>query len=241
MSGGPRGRRLRGGCAVALFTASLTGGAARAESTPRAALDRTVARFYAPETGGTAYPRFVFERVLAFEARLVAMAGGKDGVGDGYDDRDVREAFEQHIAEEILSSLAGRLIADSPPERRPNTEDLQAIERDIGRAFVEELGGRARIDGAARAEHIEASELDTLIHRRTMAAWYIDRVLTPILHPGDEQLRDIFRTSAHPFRGQSFKEAHDALERWFVGERVRAAESAFLQSARARVRVIVTP
>ncbi|HEY4013747.1 MAG TPA: hypothetical protein VGM06_10435 [Polyangiaceae bacterium] len=204
-------------------------------------LDRTAVRFYAPETGGTAYPRFIFERTLAFEARLAAMADTAEGIGDGYDERDVREALERHVAEEILSGLADRLIADLPPERRPSPEDLQSVEHDVARAFVEQLGGQARVDGAARAEHIEPAEVDAVVRRRTFAAWYIDRALTPILHPTEEQLRDVFRTSAHPFRGKSFREAHDALERWFVGERARAAESAFLQSARSRVHIIVGP
>ena len=213
---------------------------AAAEAAASDVVDRTAVRFYAPETGGTAYPRFIFERTLAFEARLAAMADIAEGIGDGYDERDVREALERHVAEEILSGLADRLIADLPPERRPSSEDLQAVERDVARAFVEQLGGQARVDGAARAEHIDPAEVDAVVRRRTFAAWYIDRALTPILHPTEEQLRDVFRTSAHPFRGKSFKDAHDALERWFVGERARAAESAFLQSARARVRIIVT-
>jgi hypothetical protein len=72
-----------------------------------------------------------------------------------------------------------------------------------------------------------------------MAAWYIDRAVTPILHPGEDQLREVYRTSAHPYRGQPLEQIRRALERWFVVERVRVAESAFLQSARARVKVIV--
>ncbi|MGH7297938.1 MAG: hypothetical protein ACRELB_23560, partial [Polyangiaceae bacterium] len=61
------------------------------------------------------------------------------------------------------------------------------------------------------------------------------------LHPSSEQLRDVYRTSAHPFHGQPFEKVRDALSRWFVVERVRVAEAAFLQSARSRVRVTVTP
>jgi hypothetical protein len=227
-------------CAGCLATGSLAS-LARAESAdPDVVLDRAAVRFYAPETGGTAYPRFIFERTLAFEARLSAMAGGSQAAGPGYDERDVRDALEHHVAEEILSSLADRLIADSPPERRPPPGVLDALARDIGRAFVEELGGRPRIDDAARAERIDGVEVEAIVRRRAMAAWYIDRALTPILHPSEEQLRDVFRTSAHPYRGRPFKEVRDALERWFVVERVRAAESAFLQAARSRVRIIVT-
>jgi hypothetical protein len=71
---------------------------AYAGATVPGAVDRAVARFYAPETGGTAYPRFVFERILAFEARLAAMAEVSEGIGNDYDERDVREALEHHVA-----------------------------------------------------------------------------------------------------------------------------------------------
>ena len=85
-----------------------SGGAPR-----RIVVDRTVVRFHAPETGGTAQPRFITERTLAFEARLEAMAGTPEGIGDGYQEHDVRAAVERHVAEELLAGLADRLIADS--------------------------------------------------------------------------------------------------------------------------------
>jgi hypothetical protein len=204
------------------------------------AIDRTAARFFAPETGGAEYPRFVFERVLAFEARLAAMAM-TEGVGETYGGREVRDALEHHIAEEILSSLADKLIADSPPDKRPSAGELAALLRDVGGALAERLGGRARIDAAAHAEGIEPSEVEAIVRREAMAAWYIDRAVSPLLHSSDEQLRMVFRSSAHPYRGQPFEQVRDALERWFLTERLRAAESAFLQAARSRVRVILTP
>src|SRR5688500_7932602 len=37
-------------------------------------LDRAVVRYTAPETGGNRSPRFIYERVLAFQARLEALA-----------------------------------------------------------------------------------------------------------------------------------------------------------------------
>jgi len=63
--------------------------------------------------------------------------------------------------------------------------------------------------------------------------------VSPLLHPSEEQLRDVFRSSAHPYRGQPFEGVRGALGRWFVIERVRVAENAFLQGARSRVRIIV--
>lgn len=82
--------------------------------------------------------------------------------------------------------------------------------------------------------------MDALVHRAALAVWYLDHAVTPILHPSDEQLRDVFRTSANPYRGQTFENVREALARWFVLERVRVTESAFLQSARSRVKIVMT-
>ncbi len=204
-------------------------------------VDRTAVRFYAPETGGAGRPRFIFQRILAFEARLAEMAEAPEGIGDSYGERDIREAIEHHVAEEMLASLGERRIAESPPELRPSAGDLAAVERDVGGAFVERIGGRARIDGAAQAEQIGPSEVDAILRRGALAAFYVDRAVTPILHPSEEQLRNVFRASAHPYGGQAFEQGRAALERWFVIERVRVAESAFLQAARSRVRIVMIP
>ena len=209
---------------------------------PRASvIDASVVRFYAPETGGAAYPRFVFGRVLAFEARLAAMIETPEGIGESYGERELRDAVEHHVAEEMLSSLADRLIADSAPDKRPSPEDLTEIERAIGDALVEELGGRDRIDRAASAEQIDRAEVDAILRRAGLAAWYIDRAIVPLLHPSEQQLHDVFRTSAHPYRGRSFEDVRAALERWFVVERLHVAEGSFLQGARSRVRIVMTP
>jgi len=217
----------------------LVGSAASAEPPAHAVVDRAVVRFLSPETGGTARPRFVLERTLALEARLEAMAEN-GGTGEGYQERDVRAAMEHDVAEQMLAGLAEKLIADSPAEKRPGLGEVPRVEAQLGPALVERLGGRARVDEAAQAEHIDGPEVDTLLHRAALAAWYLDRAVTPILHPSDEQLRDVFRTSAHPYRGQPFEQVREGLARWFVVERVRVAESAFLQSARSRVKIIVT-
>jgi hypothetical protein len=214
-------------------------GTASAETPPHTVVDRAVVRFFAPETGGTAHPRFVLERTLALEARLEAMAEN-GGIGEGYQERDLRAAMEHDVAEQMLASLAENLIADSPAEKRPGLGEVPRVEQQLGPALLERMGGKAKVDEAAQAEHIEGAEVEALLHRAAMAAWYLDRAVTPILHPSDEQLRDVYRTSAHPYRSQPYEQAREALARWFVVERVRVAEGAFLQSARSRVRIIVT-
>jgi hypothetical protein len=201
--------------------------------------DRAVARFYAPEIGATGVPRFVYERTLAFEARLEAMSASSQGIGEGYQEHDVRAALEHHVAEEMLATLADRLIADSPPTKRPLASELTRIEYDLSAAMVERLGGRAHVDEAARSEQLDAQEVAAIFRRGALAAWYIDRAVTPILHPSEEQLRDVYRTSAHPYRGRPLADVRAALEQWFVVERARVAESAFLQGARSRVKIIV--
>jgi hypothetical protein len=229
----------RVGCLVllaALFAATPSQG-----ETPlaREVVDRAVVRFYAPETGGTARPRFVEERTLAFEARLESMAERPEGIGDGYQERHVRAALEHHVAEVMLASLAHKLIAGSAPSRRPSAADLARVGQDLGVALFERLGGRTQVEAAAAAEQLDPSEVEAILHRQALAAWYLDHALSPILEPTEEQLREVFRTSAHPFRGRPFDEVRAELSRWFVVERVRVAESAFFQGARTRVTVIV--
>jgi hypothetical protein len=225
--------------AVALV-ALLAAPASPAE-TSGGGVDRVVARFYAPETGGTARPRFVGERTLALEARIEAMAESPEGIGDDYGERHVREALDHHIAEAILASLARKLIHDSPPGKRPSNAELGLMEQQMSVAFLERLGGRARVEAAVAAEQLTGLDLDGILRRQALAAWYLDRAVTPLLQPTDEQLREVFRTSAHPYRGQPFDNVRVSLQRWFVVERVRVAESAFLQGARARVRTVIVP
>ncbi len=226
---------------AALLPAVLAAFAVRpalAETVPHAVVDRVVVRFFSPETGGAEHPRFVLERKLAFEARLESLAAGAGG--EATEERDVRAALEHDVAEQMLASLAEKLIADSPADRRPGLDEVPRVEQELATALVERLGGRARVDEAARAEQIDAAEVAALLHRAALAAWYLDRA-SPLLHPSEDQLRDVYRTSAHPFRGQPFERVRGALAGWFVVERVRVAEAAFLQSARARVHILVTP
>jgi hypothetical protein len=215
-------------------------GSVAAKAEPRPAVERTVARFSAAEIGGAAHPRFVEERLLAFETRLEVMAEKAEGTGEAYQERHVRDALEHHVGEELLASLANKLIVESPPSRRPTEEELDRIEQDLGAAELERLGGRARVEAAAAAEQLDPSVVDALLRRQAMSAWYLDRAVTPILQPSEEHLREVFRSSAHPFRGQPFEQARTALRRWLVAERLRAAESAFFQAARAHVRIIVS-
>ncbi|HXX69840.1 MAG TPA: hypothetical protein VEK07_21850 [Polyangiaceae bacterium] len=204
-------------------------------------VDRAVVRFFAPETGGGEQPRFLTERVLAFQARLDAMAERPEGLGENYDERNVRIALDHAIAEEMLAALAQKLIRGSPLSRRPSDAELARLTDDLAAGFYERLGGRERVDRAAALEQLDASDESELLARQALAAFYVDRAVTPILDTNDDQLREVFRTAAHPYRGRAFSDVRDALRRWFVIERLRSAESTFMQGARARMTIVVIP
>jgi hypothetical protein len=214
--------------------------AAPVADAPASLIDRVAVRFWSPETGGAAHPRFIDERTLAFEARLAAMAERQEGIGDGYQERHVRDALEHEIGERMLASLARKLLAELPAAKKPADADFARLQKDLGTATFDAVGGEARVTAAAAAEGLGASDVEATLRRQTLAAWYLDRTLTPILQPSEEQLREVYRTAAHPFRGRPFEEARADLLRWFVADRVHAGESAFFQSARARVKIVVT-
>jgi hypothetical protein len=196
----------------------------------RATVDRVAVRFYAPETGGSAHPRFITERTLAFEARFEALADD-NSVAAAYDERYLRAAMERHVAEEILATLMIEQGTE-PPNLPRQVEAWRA-------GLVQRIGGVDVLLAAQQAEGIDDSELDAILRRRVRAAYYVDRAFTPLLHPSDEQLREVFRTGAHPFKALTFDEARTPLLRWVVAERLRVAETSFLQAARTRVKIII--
>ena len=123
-------------------------------------------------------------------------------------------------------------------ERGTGGVALAAVRSELSTALFERLGGEDRVRSAARAEQFDTEELDDFLSRQALAAWYIDRAVTPILQTNEEQLREVFRTAAHPYRGKSFESVRGALERWFIVERVSVAETAFLQGLRVRIVVL---
>jgi hypothetical protein len=193
-------------------------------------VDWVAARFYALETGGAARPRFVTERVLAFEARLEALREQEVSSPDAYQERHVRAALETHVAEELLSLL---LI-----EREPSSQELTMAMGSMRGALVARVGGADSLRAVEAAEGIEESEVEAIVRRQARAAIYVDRAVEPILHPSEEELRELFRTSAHPFRDRPFERAQSDLTGWLVAERLRQAAVTFLQAARTRVKII---
>jgi hypothetical protein len=198
------------------------------------AIDRAVVRFDAPETGGALRPQFVFERELAFEARLEALADADRAQGGAaYLDRHVRAALERHVAEELLSHLA------MDPEPRP--EEI-AMRGESARAVLEQrVGGAEALGHAAEAEGLDGSEVEVLVRREARASLYLDRMVAPMLEPSEAELREIHHATTNPFRNQRFEDVTAPLRKWYVGERLEAALGAFYQNARGRVHIVLIP
>ncbi|MEJ7732944.1 MAG: hypothetical protein WKG00_27575 [Polyangiaceae bacterium] len=195
-----------------------------------AAVDRVVVRWYAPETGGAARPRFVFARELAFEARLEALAD-PDADGAVHRERHVRAALDRHVAESLLASLP-TLPAPKPA--------VGAARAELARGLLEQRGGgRGRLLEAARAEGISSDELDALLRRQARASLYLDRMIAPMLEPSEVELREVFESGGTPFSGGAFDRVAPALRRWYVARRLEQATQAHYQNARGRVTMVV--
>jgi hypothetical protein len=207
------------------LSARAAGGAIR--------LDRAVVRFLAPETGGVRSPRFVYERVLAFEARIEALADPDRAPGETwpYRERHVRAALERHVAETLLASLK---IEPEP------TPQLLAAQTDAAqRLLTARIGSAERVAEAAGAEGIDDRDILRMLRRQARASLYLDRMVAPMLAPSDADLANIHRTAPTPFRHLPFAEAEPALRRWYVSQRLAAAVTSFFQNARSRIRITV--
>jgi hypothetical protein len=203
---------------------------------PAQPLDRAVVRFVAPETGGVRSPRFIFERVLAFEARLEALADPDRAQDEAqpYRERHVRAALERHMAEELLASLR------IDPE--PNARDLARQTEAARQMSNQRAGGAEKVAEAARGEGIDEREILRILRRQARASLYLDRMVAPMLSPSDAELAHLHRSAATPFRRLSFEQAKGALRRWYVARRLAAALQAFYQNARSRIEVtVLTP
>ncbi len=232
-----RGAPLLVGCAVAAL--SLIAPTVRAQPVRKPAakrarprlVDRVVVRFTSPETGGARSPQFVYERMLAFQARLEAAAdpdrlGGKRRP---YRARHVRAALERHIAETMLASLkVTRPYGKRILERRTQAARLALLQR---------VGGLQALQRAARAEGVGDSDVLRLLRRQARASLYVDQMITPMLKPSDAELKVLFRTGRTPFRTKDFAEAKQPLRRWYVGIKLRGALATYYQNARSRMEI----
>jgi hypothetical protein len=213
---------------ISLATACVAPAIARAE--PAVLLDRVVVRWSAPETGGVTHPQLVYERELAFEARLEALAA-KDQEPSGFGERHVRAALDRHIAETLLASL--------PVVPEPSPKEIAARADAARRILEQRVGGRPRLLAAAQAEGLGSEELDTILRRQAKASLYLDRMIAPMLEPTEDELREALRSGATPFGHQPLEKIAEPLERWLVAERVTRALEQYYETARARVKMVL--
>lgn len=229
--------------AVCLCAAQMPGSAAAQEPPARqgtapgavsvTALDRVAVRFTAPETGGIDQPQFIFERELAFEARLEALTDPdfRSSAEEPYAERHVRGALERHMAEVLLSRL------EITPE--PSPGDLALRARSARLTLAQQVGGEVMLERASQAEGMAPSELGQLLARRARASLYLDRMVATMLTPSDTELRIVHRTTRTPFSGSSYETVAPLLQRWYVAQRLNAAVRAFYEGARSRLRVTI--
>jgi hypothetical protein len=196
-------------------------------------VDRAVVSFVAPETGGLAHPQFVFERELAFEARLEALSDpDRGGLDDApYRERHVTAALDRHVAETVLATL--RIEPEPTPAELANGTELAR------RMISDRAGGEDALDVARRAEGISEHELLRLLEKKARSSLYLDRMVTPMLRPSDAELRSIHKATANPFQSLPFDAARPALLRWYVSRRLSSALVAFFENARSRIDVTV--
>jgi hypothetical protein len=194
-------------------------------------LDRVVVRWHSPETGGPLLPQFVFERELAFEARLESLADPDPEPGP-YHDRHVRAALDRHIAETILATL---------PVVPPIDPRVIARRAETARGIVEaQVHGRPALLAAAVAEGLGSDELDAFLRRKARASLYLEKMIAPMLEPSDADLLTLWRSGATPFKDQPFDQIKTPLSRWYVGQRLAHETEAFFQNARARVTLSIS-
>jgi hypothetical protein len=194
-------------------------------------VDRVAVRFVAPETGGSAHPRFFTQREIAFHARLEALLEQSPIEGNEIPETYARAAIDRLVARTMLASLMVQRGVEPPDLARASHEARGELEARIGEATLAQL---------LKTEGIDDSELLAFLRDWVRATHYVDRAVTPVLTVTEDQLREAFRATLHPFRGAKFEDVRPRLKRWLVTERMRVAEIEYLQGVRARIRVTTT-
>jgi hypothetical protein len=219
--------------AAALVIAALASGASQVHAAGPVTVDRVAARFEASELGGPDHPRFIFERELAFEARVEALSEKKRGftLAGVYEERHLRAALERHVTEEILQNL--------PIDPPVSLDDVRRRAVSATLVLEERVDGRENLLDAATAEGLEEGDLQLIVQRQARASLYLDHMVAPMLNPSDAELREVLRSEPTPFRGQPFDSVATPLRHWYVEERLVSALAAFFQSARARIRIAI--
>lgn len=218
---------------------SGTGQNARAEASETHAsaqpsvipIDRAIVRFSAPEGAGRERPYFIYERELAFEARLVALADVAFEVKEKEPFRrhHLQTALERRIAETLLAALP----IDPPLSSAAVTSQIQIAQNMIW----DSCGGRAQVSAAAIAEGISSLEQRAFFRRRALASLYLHQMVAPMLVPSQLELRRAHQSGQGPLPNQPFEVAEPLLRRWYVERNLRTAVTSYYQNARSRLSI----
>jgi hypothetical protein len=245
-------RPLAAPAALAWLALSPPGGHA-AHAAPARPLDRVAVVFEAPETGGGASPHVVFERELAFAARLEAIAAGEpleDETGP-YAQRHVRAALDRYVATTILGSLPVERNTRLPPHPcdgtgvRPDVADLTRRTALVRATLAARARGEQALQRAAAAEGLDHDDLAHFVRREALAARYLDVMVAPMLTPSDDEVRAFLRNlnAARPSDDAPAATPDPcAVRHGLVAQRLGGALVDFWQAVRQRVRVrVVAP
>lgn len=223
--------------ATFIATASLLCGAAWGQGSPREVrnlvVDRVVARFTAPELGGVAAPGYIFERELAFEARLEALSDTRFSPTEAepYLSVHVRAALERHVAEAILESLRVTPV--------PTLPEIEARVAAAEASLALEVRGATLLGLAARSEGLEQREVYRMLQRRARASLYLDRMVAPMLSPSEAELRAQHNGGRTPFSRVPYNEIAVEMRRWYVARALRQAVQSYYDGARSRITLTV--
>ncbi len=202
--------------------------AAEGNDAPPIPLDRVVVRFSAPEGAGRDRPYFIYERELAFEARLVALADSAfSRRREAYRRHHLQAALERRIAETLLASLP----IDPPLKDEAVSKQIEAVQIMVWDAS----GGRDSVTEAAKAEGISSLEQRSFFRRRALASLYLHQMVAPMLVPSQLELRRLHRRGEGPLSDQPFELAEPVLRRWYIERNLRAAVATYYQNARSRL------
>lgn len=188
----------------------------------RVPVDRALVRFVSPVTGVRA-PEFVFERVLAFQVRLLGGAPAEP-----LSPARVRLALERHIAEVLLVAR----VTAPPPEA-----ELQRRARDLSRAVVERLGGVRKYDQALLAEGLRSSEANQLFRRKARASLELERMRPGTLRVSDVELRIEHQSRRLPESEEGFGSARARLWRHLFNQKLERALDEFYRDVQNRVKL----
>ncbi len=183
-----------------------------------------------PETGGPTKPRFITERELRFWARVEATIDEGNAPADFYV-RYARTALDRLIAEDMLASL---LI-----ERGVEPTDLPKAALEAREELEARVTGPARLTELMKADGGSEAELSAFLRCRVRATTYVDKVISPILKPNEDEVFQGFRTMPSPFRTLAYEDGRARFLRFYIHERFRSLSLDFVKSARARLTLTI--